>query len=396
TSESSGTVTWTGGSLSNGADASISITASVNAGGVYTNTATITSSNEDDPDPSDDQDSNTPVPVPQTDLSIVKTASDATPNVGDNVTFTLTVTNNGPSDATGVRVDDLLPSGYSYVSDDGSGAYISGTGVWTIGGLIDGASTVLQIVATVNATGNYANTATVSGDQDDPGPDPNTDTETPTPGAIDGNVEASDICVGDDLTIQLTDFDNLADGDYQVDYSLNSGVAVSINDVSFTSGSASFDITNPLANSYTIEIVKMVNSSLEELDLAEISNSFNVYELPSITGVSSTSPDVCAGTGSIRLTLNNVPDGSYSLTYADGAFDNVVVLSGSATIDNLVEGDYNDITIELNSCSSVADIDVTLSDPSIPTLTGNAESNPTACSGTDGSITLTTGNLSDG
>ncbi|MEQ6117938.1 DUF11 domain-containing protein, partial [Reichenbachiella sp. MALMAid0571] len=133
TSESSGTVTWTGGSLSNGADASISITASVNAGGVYTNTATITSSNEDDPDPSDDQDSNTPVPVPQTDLSIVKTASDATPNVGDNVTFTLTVTNNGPSDATGFTVEDILPSGYTYVSDNGAGATSesSGTVTWT-------------------------------------------------------------------------------------------------------------------------------------------------------------------------------------------------------------------------------------------------------------------------
>ncbi|MEQ6120271.1 hypothetical protein, partial [Reichenbachiella sp. MALMAid0571] len=62
----------------------------------------------------------------------------------------------------------------------------------------------------------------------------------------------------------------------------------------------------------------------------------------------------------------------------------------------LSAGVYNNISITESGCSSVADIDVTLSDPSIPTLSGNAESNPTACSGTDGSITLTTGNLSDG
>ena len=49
--------------------------------------------------------------------------------------FTLTVSNAGPSDATGVAVTDLLPAGYTYVSDDGGGAYNSGTGVWTLGAL---------------------------------------------------------------------------------------------------------------------------------------------------------------------------------------------------------------------------------------------------------------------
>jgi uncharacterized repeat protein (TIGR01451 family) len=103
-----------------------------------------------------------------TDLAITKDVSDATPDVGDNVVFTLSVTNNGVGDATGVTVNDLLPSGYSYVSDNGAGAYNSGTGVWTIGDLANGASTTLTITAEVLTTGDYRNIARVTGAEIDP------------------------------------------------------------------------------------------------------------------------------------------------------------------------------------------------------------------------------------
>ena len=54
------------------------------------------------------------------DLSIAKSVDDTTPDVGDNVVFTLTVTNNGPSASTGFTVSDALPAGYTYVSDNGA------------------------------------------------------------------------------------------------------------------------------------------------------------------------------------------------------------------------------------------------------------------------------------
>ena len=91
----------------------------------------------------------------------------------------MTVTNNGPDAATNVTVTDNLPTGYTYVSDDSGGDYNNGTGIWSVGGLANGTNAVLNITVTVNETGNYTNTATVTGDQNDPDPDNNEDEETP-------------------------------------------------------------------------------------------------------------------------------------------------------------------------------------------------------------------------
>ena len=70
------------------------------------------------------------------DLGITKTVDNATPAAGGTVVFTLTVTNHGPNNATGVVVNDPLPDGLTYVSDDGAGAYDPvDTGLWTVGAL---------------------------------------------------------------------------------------------------------------------------------------------------------------------------------------------------------------------------------------------------------------------
>ena len=200
-----GTGIWTIGALANGATATLNITATVLASGDYGNYAQVTASDQDDPDstPGDDSDGDddddtetpvpNPVPDPEADLSLDKSVDDSTPDVGADVVFTIAVTNDGPSDATGVIVTDQLPSGYSYVSDDGSGTYVSGTGLWTIGALANGATATLNITATVLASGDYGNYAQVTAsDQDDPdstpGDDSTTDddddTETPVPNPV--------------------------------------------------------------------------------------------------------------------------------------------------------------------------------------------------------------------
>ncbi|WP_263361285.1 DUF7507 domain-containing protein [Flavobacterium collinsii] len=205
----SGTGIWAIGTLANGANATLSIIATVNASGTYTNSASITA-NEADPTPGNNTSSVTPTPVAQSNVGITKTASSATPNVGSNVTFTLTATNAGPSNATGVSVTDILPSGYTFVSSStASGTYTSGTGIWAIGTLANGANATLSIIATVNASGTYTNSASITANEADPTPGNNTSSVTPTPVAqsnvgITKTASSATPNVGSNVTFTLT------------------------------------------------------------------------------------------------------------------------------------------------------------------------------------------------
>jgi len=90
------------------------------------------------------------------DLDLSLAVSNTTPSIGTNVVLTYTITNNGPVATTGVTTDASLPSGLSYVSDDGAGTYNSGTGLWTVSGsLANGGSTTLQVTAYVNSSGSF-------------------------------------------------------------------------------------------------------------------------------------------------------------------------------------------------------------------------------------------------
>lgn len=121
-------------------------------------------------------------PTPIADLSITKTVSNSTPYISQTVTFTLTASNlSGPGNSFNTVVDDLLPSGYTFVSASTvTGSYNAGTGVWDIGTLNVSTTATLSITAVVNITGDYSNTATITGDVIDNEPINNTATSSIT------------------------------------------------------------------------------------------------------------------------------------------------------------------------------------------------------------------------
>ena len=120
-------------------------------------------------------------PNPLNDLATNLAVDNEAPQYGTNVVFSISGSNNGNKPATEVQVTSLLPSGFTYVSDNGAGSYNSATGIWTIGNIAAGASNVLNITATVLETGSYVVEATITGAEVEDLPGDNTDSITLAP-----------------------------------------------------------------------------------------------------------------------------------------------------------------------------------------------------------------------
>src|SRR5262249_40830159 len=137
----------------------VKVNADVPQGTTVTNTVTV-SSPTSDPNTQNNSDTETTTVNAQADLSVVKTTSgEIAP--GENLTYTLTVANAGPSDAQSVTLSDLIPANTTFVSATqtagpsftlaappvgGSGAVTA-----TIATLAAGASATFQIVVLVDS-----------------------------------------------------------------------------------------------------------------------------------------------------------------------------------------------------------------------------------------------------
>ena len=97
--------------------------------------------------------------IPVVNLTVVKMVNTDDALVGDNVTFTIIVTNNGPSNATNVTVRDIL--------DNDGFELVSGNLTTIIPVLESGKSEVITIVVKTNKTGTFVNSVEVTCDQND-------------------------------------------------------------------------------------------------------------------------------------------------------------------------------------------------------------------------------------
>ena len=98
----------------------------------------------------------------QADLSVSVVGSSAF--FPQNLTYTITVTDSGPSVASGVTLTDTLPAGVTYVSATPSqGSCSFATPTVTCNLLNLNASATVSLVVTPSAIGGYPDTANVTG-----------------------------------------------------------------------------------------------------------------------------------------------------------------------------------------------------------------------------------------
>jgi uncharacterized repeat protein (TIGR01451 family) len=158
---SSQTVTWNINNLGVGQTVILNITVRVVGTGTINNTATVNVTQINVGNNNTNVSFSLGVTVNLTILKTVNVPVGVT--VVSNVTYTITVTNHGPDNATGVRITDVLDSKLIFVNTNNTNATNSSqTVTWNIGNLGIGQTVILTITVRVNGTGTINNLATVN------------------------------------------------------------------------------------------------------------------------------------------------------------------------------------------------------------------------------------------
>ena len=296
-SVSNGVVTGNVGNLANQATATITVTVRVggNVSGTISNTGTVTG-NQPDPNPNNNRDTEPTLVVKRTDLAIDKTDNVDPVTAGNLLIYTLAVTNNGPSDATGVTVSDPIPAGTTFVSattTQGTVGVASNILTANLGSLANGANATVTVTVRVdsNRTTGLNNTATVTGNETDTVPGNNSDSE-PTAVVISADLEilktdnVSPVTAGTPLTYTLL----------VTNHGPSDATGVIVSDplpagttfVSATSTQGTFSVTNGVV---TANVGNVANNGTATVLVTVLVAASRTTELSNTATVTATPPD---------------------------------------------------------------------------------------------------------
>ena len=157
--ESTRVISWNLTKLGSGGIAEYYVVVRTNSTGFRTNKVNVTCAENDT-----EVKNSTTIEVVPVNLTIVKTATPGEVKVNENVTFTITVTNYGPANATGVNITDVLDDVFKFDGKSANGTFkiADKTIVWEVGNLTKGSSYSVCFNVTVLTNGTFINVVTVS------------------------------------------------------------------------------------------------------------------------------------------------------------------------------------------------------------------------------------------
>ncbi len=177
-----------GGSVTYTASCAISAAAT----GTLSNTATVTNGATSDSSAANNSATDTDTLIAQADLAVTKTDGVTSATPGGSVTYTITASNAGPSNATGATVADTFPASLTctWTCAGAGGGTCTASGAGNISGIVNlpaGGSVTYTASCTISAaaTGTLSNTATVTAPAGvtDPNPGNNSATDADSLGA---------------------------------------------------------------------------------------------------------------------------------------------------------------------------------------------------------------------
>ena len=140
----------------------MTVVVTVTANGTFNNTAVVKCDENET-----ETNNSTNITVKKVVLDITKSANATEVYVGDNVTFTITVTNTGDGVAHNANITDVLDAAFEYVSSSPEAQRDGQTVTWTIGEIQPGETVSVTVTVTVTANGTFNNTATVKCDENE-------------------------------------------------------------------------------------------------------------------------------------------------------------------------------------------------------------------------------------
>ncbi|MCL2115649.1 MAG: DUF11 domain-containing protein, partial [Methanobrevibacter sp.] len=323
-------------------------------------------------------------------FTLTKTSNaSAIVSYNDIISYTITISNNGPDNATGVLVIDRLDPRLAYVSYTASaGTYTVADGRWDIGNLNAGSSATLTIIVRINGTGNIVNVANVTTDQNNIGDNETNTSSNGTNFTVASTVNltivktsnaSSNSSYGDIIvyTVNVTNYgpDNatgvtvLEELDYRLALLL---VNVNIGNYNNVTGvwnigtiaagqSAILTVTVLINGTGNITNVANITNFTEDVNLNDTNNSTVNITVPrtanvTVTKFSNVTGNVTVGTSvlyTIRVT-NNGPDNATDVNVTDVLDSRLTFVSASSPSYNPVTGIWSigtlnvGVTLELN------------------------------------------------